>query len=776
MRKQAILRLLLFAAAILPFGAKAEGVFSDRLYSMYSMTYDLNESGDYLKAYSLAGMTRRMMATEMQKAGKNVSTITDDDFKVFYWPISKSTAEIAYKLGLYMVMYDIEDEMNAALVNRQVDRSDEYVRGMMADVAKIAAGRYFLTEKYPHAERELRRALDLKPYDNDFIYAVRDELAQLYYKQGSYRNALTQIDMALKNPMFDTASRLPYAEEKRMETLQQRAICLARLNRFDEALSTIDETVKYFKSKDTRKYAEALRKKGKILVLQAEASNGSVKPAHKCYEEYFALAKGYVDTHFVSMSESAREQFWMAEQPFVTDCYRLEDEAPALLYDVALFSKAVLLQMGRTFREGMTRQQRREALANVRVTWRDVQRRLPDSAAAIEFIIYEKGGTRQIAALVLRKTAAAPEFVHIAPLDAISGWLLPDSSSLEEIVNKGSDAEYIDSIYNSKELRSLIWNDRLVRAIGDSRIVYFTPDGILFRLAIEYLLPDALEGRTFHRLTSTSVLTESRGPIRRKGMLAVGDINYLADTGMVSEGGNDAMAYTLLSNLQPSLDRLLGSRVEIDTILALRANSADTVLRADSATETALRNLMSKYSILHISTHGFSYETRRMGNDLRPAPLDELLSRSCIFLSGAEKNLDNAAFDASLQDGILSAREIAGMDLSDIDLAIMSACVTGAGIVTPDGLYGLQRGMKAAGVGAMVVSLWNVDDASTALMMRLLYANLEEGMPLREAFDKARRSLRDDFFPRRRYGIYREERFDRPYYYDAFILIDGIAK
>ena len=141
--------------------------------------------------------------------------------------------------------------------------------------------------------------------------------------------------------------------------------------------------------------------------------------------------------------------------------------------------------------------------------------------------------------------------------------------------------------------------------------------------------------------------------------------------------------------------------------------------------------------------------------------------------------MHNPNFNPASLDGILSARELADMNLSMTDLMVLSACQTGLGFVTPDGVAGLQRGLKAAGVNALVVSLWTVDDKATAILMKALLSNLDKGMELTDAFREARQHLMTTETQKRikRRGelpdIVVKKKYDKPQYHDAFILIDG---
>ena len=98
------------------------------------------------------------------------------------------------------------------------------------------------------------------------------------------------------------------------------------------------------------------------------------------------------------------------------------------------------------------------------------------------------------------------------------------------------------------------------------------------------------------------------------------------------------------------------------------------------------------------------------------------------------------------------------MDLSKTDLVVLSACETALGdIKGNEGVFGLQRAFKLAGVKKMLLSLWKVPDAETALLMKLFYTYYLQGKTARESFTAAQKDMR------RKY---------KPYYWAAFVLIE----
>ena len=114
--------------------------------------------------------------------------------------------------------------------------------------------------------------------------------------------------------------------------------------------------------------------------------------------------------------------------------------------------------------------------------------------------------------------------------------------------------------------------------------------------------------------------------------------------------------------------------------------------------------------------------------------------------------------------GILTADDISRLDLNGVEIAVLSACQTGQGKATSEGLYGLQRAFKKAGVQTLVMSLWNVSDKVSSEFMIEFYKQLvnpkdqKTRWNKRKAFAEAKRLIR--------------EKHDDPYYWAPFIMLD----
>jgi CHAT domain-containing protein len=89
---------------------------------------------------------------------------------------------------------------------------------------------------------------------------------------------------------------------------------------------------------------------------------------------------------------------------------------------------------------------------------------------------------------------------------------------------------------------------------------------------------------------------------------------------------------------------------------------------------------------------------------------------------------------AEHEDGILTAEEIAALDLENVEMAVLSACETGGGTVLPrEGILGLQRAFRVANAGALVVSLWPVEDAAASAWMEEFYRSQRRGLGTAQA-------------------------------------------
>jgi hypothetical protein len=210
-------------------------------------------------------------------------------------------------------------------------------------------------------------------------------------------------------------------------------------------------------------------------------------------------------------------------------------------------------------------------------------------------------------------------------------------------------------------------------------------------------------------------------------------------------------------------------------------------LTGAAATEGALKNLAPGQRILHIATHGFFLTdrcnsaapgSRSAGIIVRPGtaaavntgratvaagprslPENPLL-RSGLALAGANRR---AAVGLDENDGILTAEEVASLNLEGVEWAVLSACDTGLGSVAAgEGVFGLRRAFQIAGARTVIMSLWPVEDRATRHWMEALYrARLGEQLDTADAVRAASLALLND---RRAKG-----QSTNPFYWAGFV-------
>lgn len=591
---------------------------------------------------------------------------------------------------------------------------------------------------------------------------LHSELAQLYYKMKRYQDALAQLDTLDKyyDGKLDIESILPYYYLNKT----RQAMCNARLGNFDLALSQIDAAIgDFFKKHKNDDYYECLRKRGKILMLQADSLGTThYKKAVDCYQRYVNERYAAIEREMKIMTDSQRGQYWLATHQFLYDCYRLGNHAPEMLYDLSLFSKDYLV-----------RKQARQT------KWKDVRKALKKDDCALEFVQYfGKNDQKRLGCLVLKNNSKKPLFVDLFATDSLLSLPLNDVYSIGSAITY-SVSTVKDTLYNDPRLPGLIWTKPLMTAIGDAKKIYFAPDGLLHQLAIEYIMPDTT--KTCYRLTSTRNLVQKKTAPKMESALLCGGIEYDAAF-MPNDRGNDVVAYRFLAPLTTTINDLPGARKEVDSIYVFRNNPKDTLLVGEAATDEALLRLMKRhYDVIHLSTHGYFGGRIGIYNDIKPLLNDESMSKSGLLFAGSANTLTDRSFDENMFDGVLSAAELSKQDFRKTELIVLSACQTGLGHLTDDGVYGIQRGLKLAGANAMMLTLWSVDDYSSSLLMRYFYEELESQShkDLHSAFLKARQRLMQEertfyLFDGSDFTIKKEIiKYNTPSHINPFIIIDA---
>jgi len=171
--------------------------------------------------------------------------------------------------------------------------------------------------------------------------------------------------------------------------------------------------------------------------------------------------------------------------------------------------------------------------------------------------------------------------------------------------------------------------------------------------------------------------------------------------------------------------------------------------------------------VLHLATHGFflnapaiqsrtntrgvkAHATMTLGQSTST----DAMERSGLILAGG----NNMRGDGE-NDGILTAREMASLDLRGTRLVVLSACETGLGDARRgQGVHGLRRAISLAGAESQVISLWQVSDDATEALMTEFYRGLHNGLGRSQALRRVRLHVRS------------QPQWSHPFFWAAFIF------
>lgn len=334
---------------------------------------------------------------------------------------------------------------------------------------------------------------------------------------------------------------------------------------------------------------------------------------------------------------------------------------------------------------------------------------------------------------------------------------------------------YYDKDY-APEILKLLW-EPLKSHVAEGATVYYVPSHLLFQVSLESLpLADgSLLGSHYHfvRLSSARELVKAQSvtlSAKPQSAILYGGLQYdLQPAEMVKESRKYELSDLLVMRGDiirgDSIFReLRGSKQEVVQIASLlKAKQWDVTPRMgiEGTEESFLSMNGNAPQVLQIATHGFYYTPDRAEKVDYLKGYSDAMSLSGIVLSGANAAWLGKKLPDGVLSGVLTANNIARLDLGKTEMVVLSACQSGQGKATSEGLYGLQRAFKKAGVGTMVMSLWNVSDSVATEFMITFYEQLVSRQcqwNKRKAFEQAKSIIR--------------EKYPDPFYWAAFIMLD----
>ncbi len=393
----------------------------------------------------------------------------------------------------------------------------------------------------------------------------------------------------------------------------------------------------------------------------------------------------------------------------------------------------------------------------------------------------DNGSRREVPsyiAFVLRR-GGSPTVVDLGPARDIESAAARWRKGLIAELTADSESRSTASAYveAGDELRRLAW-DPITKHVEGTSLVLVVPDGMLHLVSFE-ALPTG-DGRFviedvsgIHYLGAERDVTKLATPSQPgMGMVAIGGPAF----GKVWKTAAEPPPSTQEAVTAPDcwvygtrrFVPLPGALEEASTVVRIwndrRLDPDEGIaLTGRDATEGAVKKAVPGKRLLHFATHGFFLQDDCHLPGARGVPRafsGSPLLRLGLALAGANEGI---ATGIAGEDGILTAEEIATLDLQGTEWATLSACDTGVGnVATGEGVVGLRRAFQVAGVRTIIMSLWPVEDAAAVEWMKALYtARFEDGLSTAAAMKRARLKM----LARRR----ERGRSTNPFFWSSFV-------
>lgn len=441
--------------------------------------------------------------------------------------------------------------------------------------------------------------------------------------------------------------------------------------------------------------------------------------------------------------------------------------------------------------------------AQRQVDWREVQSSIKSNNVAVEFVHYKfyyKKETDSVmyAALVLLpkregSSDSLPLFIPLFEQRQLDGLIKADDQDISALIN---NLYYPIDNNSGTKLYQLIWKP-IIEKIGDSKTIFYSPSGLLHRInlgaivfpesklskRINYTMSDRFK---MVNLNSTrDLVVTNYGKYVNKDAVIYGGVNYNWDSSFIPEptvaslGTRGTLSFqwtdtTLRTN---SWNELPNTKKEALSIAKLFDQYQYSTQQKSGihATEESFKFLgdgkKPSPRILHLATHGYFFpdaktEPSKFSAFASQEPVFKIsehpMLRSGLIMAGGNSGWKGEKTLEGREDGVLTAFEISQLDLSHTELVVLSACETGLGDIQGfEGVYGLQRAFKIAGIKNIIMSLWQVDDEATSILMQEFYKNLlSNNKSIYDALASAQHILRNS------------KKFSSPYYWAGWVLLE----
>jgi CHAT domain-containing protein/Flp pilus assembly protein TadD len=502
------------------------------------------------------------------------------------------------------------------------------------------------------------------------------------------------------------------------------------LNEYPKAISMLEENLALSREVGNREFeAGALSDLGTALRKNGEFKR-SENFLYQAISAFESMRRGLPDSQLISLIDTQTQAYRSLTQTLmaqgkVNEALKISEQGRAQAFALQLIGR-----LRQTSDDSIFATPEPIALEQIQQIARDTNTTLVTYslifAQALYIWVVQPSGDIEFRSVEFE--GSGDTGLAINPIASIDGPVYrgaTDDSELTTLVNDSRASIVVEGADTSpeqlKELHQVLIDPIADLLPTDSEAkVAFIPQGSLFLVPFAALQDEEgtylIEKHTILTAPSIQVFglanEASRGTGNReqgteamKNALIVG--NPVMPTVWAPTASGD-FAETQLSNLP-------GAKQEAETIGEF---FNIPVLTGEQATEARIKQQLSSAQLIHLATHGLldygdpqSYGTLDVPGAIALAP-------------------------GNGEDGLLTSAEILDMDLQ-ADLAILSACDTGRGRITGDGVVGLSRSLITAGVPSVVVSLWAVPDAPTAELMTEFYRQLDQGQDKAQALRQA---------------------------------------
>jgi len=459
-------------------------------------------------------------------------------------------------------------------------------------------------------------------------------------------------------------------------------------------------------------------------------------------KENCELITKFTNNNFSFLSERQRKQYWKSQEFNFTGSYSLSyyypvPEVNGLNYSNTLFTKGLLLRTTNGIRDAIYSSGNKELISQF-----EQLGNLRQEINALQ----QKPDAKKEDMQALEKELPDVKTIYYSPsglLHKIAFNALPTGKENALL----SDKYNLYLVSSTREVAQLK-KEAATAAVQDSTVVY---GGLLYDARQQEMQAAAKPYQQQDKTSAVSAKSYMGGMQKR-------DVE-LPDSTL--RGGFSEWKY------------LAGTKKETEEIVSeLKQKRIPTEYYTGNAgNEESFKHLSgTKTGVIHLSTHGFFLPdienkavediVQRLGG-AKEKPFENPLLRSGLIMSGANNQwlAKEYIMQDGVEDGILTADEISRLNLINTKLVVLSACETGLGDVkNSEGVFGLQRAFKLAGVESLIMSLWKVPDEATAELMTNFYQQWLSGQTKQNAFKTAQQKVR--------------EKYKSPYYWAAFVMMD----